>query len=162
MNTSKNKLLNLRSTHFLKLVIIVLGISAISFGSVLLYVSFATDDAGFYQPVLLGMVLSLLPFLMGLMEAFKLLNYIGNNLAFSEISVKALKKIKMFALVISGLYAVGMPYIFYVAEKDDAPGVVLLGLILVFVPLVVAVFAAILQELLQNASEIKSENDLTV
>ncbi|MBS3992990.1 MAG: DUF2975 domain-containing protein [Bacteroidetes bacterium] len=162
MNTSKNKLLNLRSTHFLKLVIIVLGISAISFGSVLLYVSFATDDAGFYQPVLLGMVLSLLPFLMGLMEAFKLLNYIGNNLAFSELSVKALKKIKMFALVISGLYAVGMPYIFYVAEKDDAPGVVLLGLILVFVPLVVAVFAAILQELLQNASEIKSENDLTV
>lgn len=162
MNTSKNKLLNLRSTHFLKLVIIVLGISAISFGSVLLYVSFATDDAGFYQPVLLGMVLSLLPFLMGLMEAFKLLNYIGNNLAFSELSVKALKKIKMFALVISGLYAVGMPYIFYVAEKDDAPGVVLLGLILVFVPFVVAVFAAILQELLQNASEIKSENDLTV
>jgi hypothetical protein len=60
------------------------------------------------------------------------------------------------------LYGVGMPYIFIVAERDDAPGVVLLGLIFTFAPMAVAVFSAILQQLLQNAINLKSENELTV
>ena len=35
-------------------------------------------------------------------------------------------------------------------------------MLLAFAPLVVAVFAATLQKLLQNAMDIKAENDLTV
>ncbi|MDG0933775.1 DUF2975 domain-containing protein, partial [Bacillus paranthracis] len=38
----------------------------------------------------------------------------------------------------------------------------LVGLIIVFASLVISVFAAILQRLLQEAIHIKSENDLTV
>ena len=55
-----------------------------------------------------------------------------------------------------------MPYIYYVAERDDAPGGILIGLILIAAPTIVTVFAATLEELLKNAIEIKSENDLTV
>ena len=110
----------------------------------------------------MAMPLTSIPLFLGLFQAWKLLQYIDNNIAFSDLSVKALNKIKNYAFSISGFYVVLMPYIFYVAEKDDAPGGILFGFILATAPIVVAVFAAILQKLLKNAIDIKSENDLTV
>ena len=62
----------------------------------------------------------------------------------------------------SVLYAAGMPIIFQVADADDAPGLVIFGMFFVAAPIVVSVFAAVLQKLLQNVIDIKSENDLTV
>ena len=38
----------------------------------------------------------------------------------------------------------------------------LVGLVIIFASMVIAVFAAVLQRLLQEAIDIKSENDLTV
>jgi len=55
-----------------------------------------------------------------------------------------------------------LPYIYLVADRDDAPGVMLLGLVFTCAPIVIAVFAAVLQTLLHHAIQIKSENDLTV
>ena len=92
----------------------------------------------------------------------KLLNYIDKNKVFSDASIKALKNIKYSAIAISLLYAAGMPYILYVADKDDAPGVVLIGLVIIFASFVIATAAAVFQRLVQSAVEIKSENDLTV
>lgn len=55
-----------------------------------------------------------------------------------------------------------MPIIMFMAEIDDALGFAALGAVITFGSLVIAVFAAVLQKLLQNAIDIKSENDLTV
>ncbi|EGW41794.1 hypothetical protein DOT_0212 [Desulfosporosinus sp. OT] len=55
-----------------------------------------------------------------------------------------------------------MPFFYLVGEKDDAPGLILLGLVITFAPTVIAVFAAVLEKLLKDAIDIKSENDLTV
>jgi len=115
-----------------------------------------------YDPILLGMYVPAIPFFIALYQAWKLLSYIDKNKAFSDLSVKALKNIKYCAITISALYAAGIPYIFYVADKDDAPGVAAMGLVIIFASVVIAAFAALLQKLLQNAIEIKSENDLTV
>ncbi len=101
------------------------------------------------------------PFYFALYQAFNLLRYIDKNKAFSELSVKALKKIKCCAISISGLYVLGLPLFHFMANKVDPP-IVLMGLIIIFASLVIAVFAAILQRLLQEAINIKSENDLTV
>jgi Protein of unknown function (DUF2975) len=65
-------------------------------------------------------------------------------------------------LTISGLYMVILPFVFMVADLDDAPGLVIIGMVPVFASLVIAVFAAVLQRLLKEAIDIKSENDLTV
>jgi len=46
-------------------------------------------------------------------------------------------------------------------KADDAPGI-LIGLVVMFASLVVAVFAAVLQRLLQDAIDMKEENDLIV
>ncbi|PZD79428.1 DUF2975 domain-containing protein [Mesonia sp. K7] len=150
------------STLFLKATIVLIAIAAIGVCGLLSYLIITSDDVGAYKPILLAIILSVIPFFMGLYQAFKLLEYVDKNIAFSELSIKALKKIKIYALVLSVFYLLCMPYIYYVAEKDDAPGGILIGLVLIAAPTVVTVFAATLEELLKNAIEIKSENDLTV
>jgi hypothetical protein len=113
-------------------------------------------------PIVVGLYVSILPFFGALYQSFKLLRYIDKSQAFSELSVKALQKIKYCALAFSGLYVVVLPFVFMVAQLDDAPGLVIVGMVPIFASLVIAVFAAVLQRLLQEAIDIKSENDLTV
>ncbi|PGL51556.1 hypothetical protein CN914_06705 [Bacillus thuringiensis] len=100
-------------------------------------------------------------FYVALYQAFNLLQYIDENTAFSELSVKWLKNIKRCAVTISGLYVLGLPLFHFIAKKMEPP-IGLVGLIIIFASFVSAVFTAILQRLLQEAINIKSENDLTV
>ncbi|HBV95994.1 MAG: membrane protein [Peptococcaceae bacterium BICA1-7] len=155
-----------RETLFLKVIIFLIGIPILGlciFG----LPSIANEAAEYYPayllyPVLIGMYAAAVPFFFALYQTLKLLSYIDNNKAFSELSVKALKNIKYCAITISILYAGLIPLLFPMAEADDAPGIVALGLVIAFASTVIAVFAAILQKLLKNAIDIKSENDLTV
>ena len=112
--------------------------------------------------ILLAMYASAVPFFVALYQAWKLVTYIDQSKAFSNLSVTALKNIKRCALVISGLYAVALPFIAIMAQWDDAPGLIVIGLVIVGASIVVAVFAAVLQMLLREAIQIKSENELTV
>lgn len=150
------------STLFLRTVVLLLGLIVLGLCLFVLPAGIGAEDAGGYRPILLGMYLPAIPFFIALFYAMKLLDYIDKAQAFSYQAVVALRRIKYNAIVISGLYAIGMPYIFWVAERDDAPGVVLIALVFTFGPLVIAVGAAVLQKLLQDALNMKSENELTV
>lgn len=150
------------TTFILKGVVILIGSIVLAFCIFVLPRTIGSLNMGGYDPILLGMYIPAIPFFFALYQSFKLLNYIEENMAFSELSVKALKYIKYCAGTISALYAAGMPYIFVIAQLDDAPGVVLIALVIIFASFVIAVFAAVLEKLLQNAIDIKSENDLTV
>jgi hypothetical protein len=112
--------------------------------------------------VLAGVYTTAIFFFIALFQAFKLLTYIDKNSAFSENSIKTLRKIRNCASGMSILYLCGMPLVFLVAQTDDAPGLVLIGLTCACAPFVVAVFTAVLQKLVRSAIDIKSENDLTV
>lgn len=101
-------------------------------------------------------------YVIALYQAFRLLTYIDRSDAFSGAPVQALKVIKRCAAAISLLFAAGMPMYYLIAQKDDAPGMILMGLMIVFASGVIAVFAAVLQKLLHEAIVLKSENDLTV
>ena len=149
------------STLFLKSVIYLLGLAVLGLCVILGGVSIS-GNAGMFLPVILLMLIAAIPFFFGLYQGLLLLGYIEKGTAFSFLSVKAIRNIKNSAFTISVLYAVGMPYIIYVADKDDAPGAVAMGLVFIFAPLVVGVFAAVLEKLLQNAIDLKKENDLTV
>jgi hypothetical protein len=147
---------------FLRAVIFLIGAGVLALCIFVLPVGIRSDVTGFYRPILMGMYGPAIPFFIALYQGLILLRLIDTNTAFSPTSVAALKKIKFCALIISGLYALGMPYIYYAAEIDDAPGVIAIGLVIIFASIVIAVFAAVLQQLLQNAIDIKRENDLTV
>ncbi len=154
--------MKLNSTLFLRIVISFIGLVVLALCIFVLPQGIRTDATGGYRPILLGMYLPAIPFFFALFQGFKLLNAIDKGQIFSQASVKALKYIKYCAIAICSLYTVGMPYIFYVADKDDAPGVVLIGFIFIFGSLVVATSSALFQKLLQNVIDIKAENELTV
>lgn len=155
-------------TLFLKLAIILIGIAILT-SCVLVLPWIARGAAGgsikmafVLYCILIVMAATTIPFFIALYQAFKLLGCIDTNKAFSELSVKALKNIKKCATIISILYVLIMPLFYIVGEVDDAPGVILIGMILTFASVVVAVFAAVLQKLLEDALRIKTENDLTI
>jgi hypothetical protein len=154
------------STLFLRMAVFLIGTPVLAlaiFGLTWLPKNPANPDYAYIlYPIVIGMYVSAIPFFVALYQAFKLLSYIDKNQAFSELSVKALKNIKICAMTISGLYLVILPFVFLVAELDDAPGLVIIGMVPVFASMVIAVFAAVLQRLLKEAIDIKSENDLTV
>ncbi len=150
------------STLFLKSVVVLIGIAVLALCLIGLPAGIRYERTGMYRPILLFLYIPAIPFFYALYQAMILLGYIDRNTAFSLLSVRALRNIKYCAGSISLLFAASMPYVYYVADKDDAPGVILIGLIIIFASFVIAVFAAVLQKLLQNAAELKSENDLTV
>ncbi len=150
------------STLFLKAAVGCMGLAVLAIRTLVIIPTLATNDAGYYTPILLLLCVSAIPFFFALYQTLKLLGFIDTNKAFSGRSIKALKIIKLCAFVIALLYSMSMPYIYYAAGRDDAPGVIALGLIIAFGALVVAGFAAVLQLLLGSAIRIKKENDLTV
>jgi len=150
------------STLLLKSVVSLIGLVVLALCVFLLQATFGSGEAGDFLPVLLIMYVAAIPFFLALYQTLRLLIYIDKSEAFSDLSVKALKTIKYCAFAVSALYAAGMPFIVDVADKDDSPGLAALGLVVVLASIVIATFAAVLQKLLQEALNIKSENDLTV
>ncbi|MGG0474902.1 DUF2975 domain-containing protein (plasmid) [Priestia aryabhattai] len=155
------------TTLFLKITVILIGIPVLAL--CIFLVPKVGNFAGELYPdmaymkslVFIVMYGAAVPFYFALYQAFNLLRYIDGNTAFSELSVKALKNIKCCAITISGLYVISSPLFYFIGKKIDPP-IGLVGIIIIFASLVIAFFAAVLQRLLKEAIDIKSENDLTV
>ncbi len=153
------------STLFLRMAIFAIGAVVLVICTVAIPLAIQAEAKGDfwdYGPILLGLYAPVVPFFYALWQGLKLLSYIDAGMAFSKLSVHALKKIRSCAAVITLLFMLGLPYLFHMANIEDAPGVFALGLIITFAALVIAVFAALLQRLFAQAVAIKSENDLTV
>lgn len=150
------------STLFLRSAVFAIGLVVLAACIFALPLGISLDKTGGYRPILLGLYVTAIPFFAALYQTLKLLQYIDRNEAFSDLSIKALQFIKYCAVTISTLFAAGAPYLYHMADRDDAPGVLLLGLVIMFASFVIATFAAVLQKLVQNAIDIKTENDLTV
>ncbi len=154
------------STLFLKAVILLIAIVALA-GMIrfpqtegraanLDLISIYTD------PFIIYIYIGSIPFFIGLYQAFKLLNFIDANKAFSQGAVNTLKNMKFASLSLIGFIALAEFYIRFFAHGDDPAGPTALGIIISFAAIVIATAAAVFQKLLQNAVDIKSENDLTV
>jgi hypothetical protein len=158
--------LNRASTGFLKIVIILLGIGALA---VIIWepriegrnahADFVTIY--FRDPFLAYAYIASLPFFAALYQAFKLLGYIDKNQVFSPIAVRALRTIKYCAIALIAFVVGGEIFIWF-SPSDDRAGGVFMGILFTFASAVIATAAAVFEKLLQNAVDIKSENDLTV
>ncbi len=79
--------------------------------------------------------------------------------------MKALRTIKYCALAIIGFVVVrGIVHFVDPSNRDlENPGApIFLGILIIFPSIVVATAAAMFERILQNAVDLKSENDLTV
>lgn len=156
------------STLFLKAVLVFMGLAVLAFCIFAVPTMGPGINAEFpaimYPAYIVTILMyaSAIPFFFALYSAFMLLIYIDKNKAFSELSTAALKNIKYSAIAMTIIYFGAMPLFFQIAEIDDAPGMVPIGTLFICAPLVVAVFAAVLEKLVKNVIEIKTENELTV
>ena len=107
------------------------------------------------------MYVASIPFFVALSQAFKVLGYAGQNKVFSQEAVKGLRTIRYCALAIIGFVAVSVIFMI-IADDDDRPAGVFMRILVAFPSIVVATAAAMFERVLQNAVDIKSENDLTV
>lgn len=155
------------SIIFLQAVIVLIGIAALA---ILIRVPLTEGRATnldllsiYSDPFILYGYVASIAFFIALYKAFKLLGYIGQNKAFSSDSVRALKSIKYCAIVLSILIAGAGLYIrIFYDKEDDSAGFLAICIVTTFASIVVATAAAIFEKLLQNAVDMKSENDLTV
>lgn len=155
------------STVFLQVVIVLIGIGALA---ILLWEpqiegvnAHATSfEIYFKDPFLAIVYAGSIPFFIALYHAFKVLGYAGQNNVFSQAAVKALRTIKYCAIAIIGFVAVEEFFILLNHGGDDPAGGVFMGILITFGSIVIATAAAMFERILQNAVDIKSENDLTV
>jgi MFS superfamily sulfate permease-like transporter len=117
----------------------------------------------YFDPFILYGYAASIAFFVALYQAFKLLGYIGQNKVFSSNSVNTLKSIKYCAIVLSVLIVIAGLYIRISHNKEDDPaGFLVICIVTTFVSVVIATAAAIFEKILQNAIDMKSENDLTI
>jgi hypothetical protein len=156
------------STIFLQVVIVLIGIGALALMLWEPHLEGRNAHATlceiyFKDPFLAYAYTASIAFFVALYQAFRLLGYIGRNEVFSLRSVKALRTIKFCAMTLVAFILGAEAYFFLVVRgKDDIAGGVMMGLLMIFVSIVVATVAGVFERTLQNAVDIKSENDLTV
>jgi Protein of unknown function (DUF2975) len=155
------------SIIFLQAVIVLIGIVALA---ILIRFPLTEGRAAnldlfsiYLDPFILYGYAASIAFFVALYKAFKLLGYIGQNKVFSSDSVKTLKSIKYCAIVLSILIVLAGLYTKLFHNKEDDPaGFLAICIVATFVSIIVATAAAIFEKLLQNAIDMKSENELTI
>ncbi len=155
------------ATIFLQAVIVLFGVAVLA---LLLWEpqiegvnAHATNFEIYFKDPFLALVYAgSIPFFIALYQAFKVLGYVRQNKVFSPEAVKALRTIKYCAIAIIGFVVVEEIFIMLNHGDDDPAGGVFMGILITFGSIVVAAAATMFERILQNAVEIKSENDLTV
>ena len=153
------------STAFLQTLIVLVGIGALAFLLWEPHVEGVNAHAAFFEVYVDLFVayayIASIPFFVGLYHAFKVLGYVRQNKTFSQATVNSLRSIKYCALALIGFVAVSV--IFMIGgDREDRPGGLFMRILVAFPSIIVASAAAISERILQNAVDIKSENDLTV
>ena len=155
------------SITFLQAVVVLIGIVALV---IMIRVPLTEGRATnldlfsiYADPFILYGYASSIAFFVALYKAFMLLGYIGQNELFSLKSIRTLRSIKYCAIILSILIVMAGLYIrIFHSKEDDPAGFLAMCIVITFISIVVATAVAVLEKILQNAVDMKSENDLTI
>lgn len=153
------------STVFLQAIIVLIGIGAFAFmiwePRVEGVNAHATSFQMYFNLFVMYAFIGSIPFFAALYHAFKVLGYIRQNKTFSQATVNSLRTIKYCALILIGFVALSV--IFMIGgDREDRPAGLFMRILVSFPSIIVATVAALSERILQNAVDMKSENDLTV
>ena len=154
------------STVFLQLVVVLIAIAALA---LMLWephiegrnANSTAFEVYFNDPFLAFAYIASTPFFVAIYQAFKVLGYAGENRVFSHEAVKCMRIIKYCAIAIVGFVVVSVFFMPFSASDDDGPQGVVMRIFATIGSFVIAAVAAIFERVLQNAVDIKSENELT-
>lgn len=156
------------STLFLRIAVTTIGLGVLALCVFLLPVIWTDAYQEFprcgyaVRAVVAAMYVSALPFYVGIYKGWQVLHQIDKGRVFSTRSVKALQAVAYCAAAVGLIYTLSLPFFYIWAQYVDAPGLMVIGMFLVGMPLIVSVAVGLLARLLREAVSIKFENDLTV
>lgn len=154
------------SIVFLRAVLVLIGVGA---AALLLWepqtegrnAHATTFEIYFKDPFLAYVYVASIALFVALYQAFIVLGYVGQDKMLSSDAVRRLRVIKRCAMTIIGFVA-GAELFIVLQNADDPQGGFFMGVLIAFIATVVVTATAALERTLQNAVDIKSENDLTV
>lgn len=114
------------------------------------------------DPFIIYLYIASIPFFAAFYQAFKILGLIDKNKVFTQSAVNAVRNIKYCAVTLIAFIIPAITFVIMNHGEDDAAGFIMIGIITIFASTVMATATAVLQRLLQNAVDIKSEHDMTV
>jgi cytochrome bd-type quinol oxidase subunit 2 len=165
MTHANAPLLRRSSTAFLQGVIVLVGVGAIAFLLWEPHVEGVNRNATLAQkyinPFVLYVYIASVPCFVGLYQGIKVLGYAGRNKVISQEGVNALRRIKYCALAVIAFVAVSVLFMIG-GDPEDRPAGTFMRILVGFPSVIVAAAAAMFERVLQNAVDLKSENDLTV
>ncbi|MEG0294109.1 DUF2975 domain-containing protein [Enterococcus sp.] len=112
----------------------------------------------FYGTILLTDVFAL----SALSSVYRMVTLIGHKQAFSHQILPLVAKLNRQLLLMSLSFCGILPFVYQIVQNEDAPGVMILGLMLVAIPFSLVVFGKIVEELFKQAVNLKKEQDLTI
>jgi len=114
-------------------------------------------DIYFKDPFLAYAYLASIPFFAALYQTFKVLGYVGENKAFSQATMRALRTIRLCALAVIGFVVIGELFI-VLGDSDDRAGGVFIGILITFGAAAIAAAAAMFEQILRKSVGINSDN----
>ncbi|AZZ61146.1 DUF2975 domain-containing protein [Oenococcus sp. UCMA 16435] len=155
------------STIILRCAVIFAGVIMLATCGAIAWIVFFENKPDPYHMTyiwLIGTYAAAIPYFIALDQAMKLLKYIDIGCAFSKLSLKSLNIITRCAIVVFIVVTIGgLPFFYTLVQLNtDTPGFVLLGLLISGSTFLIVVFTSVLKRLLQDAIDVKSENDLTI
>ncbi|MEJ2195029.1 MAG: DUF2975 domain-containing protein [Ignavibacteriaceae bacterium] len=155
-----------RSVIFLQIVIVLLGIGALTFMLWEPHIEGRNAHATLFEiyfkdPFLAFAYIASIPFFVALYQAFTALAYVKQNKVFSQGTLKALRIIKYCAIAIIGFVAVSIIFIYPMfGDIDDRPQGVFMRILITFASIIIATAAEVFEQILQNAIDQKFVNEL--
>lgn len=154
----------IKKTLMLSLTLLIIAVILLLFGF-LMAVQLFTSEGEVYAVVYIAVAVVWIDMILGLFIVYalnKLLTLIDTNEIFSDRTLTIMNRIQKLTLSIAVVTIGLMPFFFTIAQLDDAPGLVLFGAGIVFIPFSIYILVAVLKETLSKAVSIKQENELTI
>lgn len=154
----------IKKTLVLRLTLLIIAAILLLFGF-LMAVQLFTSEGEVYTVVYIAVAVVWIDMILGLLIVYalnKLLKLIDTNEIFSDRTLSIMNRIQKLTLSIAVVTIGLMPFFFTIGQLDDAPGLVLFGAGIVFIPFSIYILVAVLKETLSKAVSIKQENELTI
>lgn len=154
----------IKKTLVLRLTLLIIAAILLLFGF-LMGIQLFTSEGEVYTVVYIAVAVIWIDMILGLLIVYalnKLLKLIDTNEIFSEQTLNIMSRIQKLILAIAVATIGLIPFFFTIGQLDDAPGLVLFGAGIVFIPFSIYVLVVVLKETLSKAVSIKQENELTI
>lgn len=168
METIRAARLRRTSTTFLQGVLVLFGVGVAAFLLCEPHFEGRNAHATFFEvyfkdPFLAYAYTASVPFFLALYHGFQVLGIAGRDEMVSPSAVHSLRIIRRCALAVIGFVVGGVVFLVVNSgDSDDGPPAVVMGAAVTFASIVVAAFVTTLERILQQALDLKAENDLTV